>query len=192
MAATDLRDSKLGRLRKRLLAIGNEFRALCAVRRGRYAFIQVKDKTVASLLGLLVARATGTRFFFSLSFPFPEFFIHRAETGLVRFRWASRLRGEILRFLMYQTIMRFADHVIVQSEKMRTDVISEGVDHGKLSVLPMGVDTTYRVPAATAAAFDGRGSLLDWIGSAPSRERFLRVVATGRPRPRRSRRSRSS
>jgi glycosyltransferase involved in cell wall biosynthesis len=101
--------------------------------------IQVRDKYIAAVVGLLVARVKGVPFVYWCSFPFPEHFLERAknEQGLKRIYSLSH--GTLGKFTLYYFVMRFANHVFVQSEQMRRDIMRYGVPASKMSPVPMGV-----------------------------------------------------
>lgn len=109
--------------------------------------IQVRDKYIAALLGLCVARIKRVPFVYWCSFPFPEYFIDRASevSGLKK---AYRLaHGYLGKFILYSIVMPKAKHNFVQSVQMQSDLNGYGIASTKMTVVPMGV------PAA----------LLSWI-----------------------------
>ena len=106
---------------------------------GRYDIVQVRDKFVVGVLGLLAARIRGKRFTYWLSYPFAECRIVDGREGNSRFPRASILGGHVARWLLYRIILPRADHVFVQSEQMKKDVAAEGIEEQKMTSVPMAV-----------------------------------------------------
>ena len=131
--------SAWSRLKKHCFSIVHDMRVFPLARRERYDLIQVKDKIIGALLGLLAARLSGAKFTYWLSFPFPEASLLLAREALAKYPVFYRLRGHVFRLLLYRVIMPLADHVFVQSAQMKEDIISEGIRAEKLSPVPMGV-----------------------------------------------------
>jgi glycosyltransferase involved in cell wall biosynthesis len=50
------------------------------------------------------------------------------------------LRGRIGRFLLYRIVLPSADHVFVQTERMRENMVEKGFDRDDMTPVPMGVD----------------------------------------------------
>jgi glycosyltransferase involved in cell wall biosynthesis len=104
-----------------------------------FDLIQVRDKFLAGVLGLLAARIRRLPFVFWLSYPFPEARVLDAQEGHSRHPWFSRLAGGVSGWMLYRIILPGADHVFVQSEQMKRDVERPGLDSGKLTSVPMGI-----------------------------------------------------
>ncbi len=113
---------------------------------GRYDIIQVRDKFVVGVLGLLAARVRRKHFTYWLSYPFAECRIIDGREGNSRFPRASIIGGQVASWLLYRIILPHADHIFVQSEQMKKDVAAHGIDEHKMSSVPMAVSE----------------SLLDW------------------------------
>ena len=112
--------------------------------RARYQAIQVRDMPFVAVVGLLAARLKKLPFLYWMSFPIPESQITLAKerglsAGLLRFLFPW-LRGRIGRCLLYRVVLPCADHVFVQSERMREDVAAKGIPMRKMTPVPMGVD----------------------------------------------------
>jgi len=101
--------------------------------------IQVRDKYIAALCGLLVARLKGVPFVYWCSYPFPEHYreLSNASGGLRKLY--CRLHSWIGINVLYRFVMHKADHVIVQTEKMKQDVAAYGVLLDQMTSVPMGV-----------------------------------------------------
>ncbi len=136
-------------------------RTLLGADRARYQAIQVRDMPLTALLGLLAARLKGLPFFYWMSFPFPEGQILLARSrglsmGLIRFLFPLLWRGWTYRFLLYRIVLPLADHVFVQSERMREDLVAKGIARSKLTPVVMGVDLERSVPERIPPADDPR------------------------------------
>lgn len=139
--------------------------ALCACAmfradRASYHAIQVRDMPLVGLLALVAARLKGLHFFYWMSFPTPEYHIRLARgrglsTGLLGFLnpW---VRGRIERFLLYGVVLPRADHVFVQSERMREDVAARGIPSRKMTPVVMGIDREVVRPERIAPSDDPR------------------------------------
>lgn len=139
VGATDNGSSRLNRVRKHVLSILHDFRMLGLARKRKYDVVQVKDKFISALLGILAAKINGAKFVFWLSYPFPEASLYEARTGTARYKWFYLLRGHFFKLLLYRMIIPASDHVFVQSEQMKRDVMTMGVAEHKLTPVPMGV-----------------------------------------------------
>ena len=139
VAPADRGTTRLRRLRNHLLDVRNDLRLFALLKRGRYDAIEVKDKFLAGLFAILAARWHDKRFLYWLSFPLPEFYLSRARDGTARYPLLYRLRGLACGCLLYRVLLRAADHVFVQSEQMRRDVVARGIAPAKLTVVPMGI-----------------------------------------------------
>ena len=129
--------------------------------RAKYQAIQVRDMPLVALLGLLAARLKKLPFFYWMSFPTPEGQIYLARerglsAGLLRFLFPLLWRGWMHLFLLYRIVLPRADHVFVQSDRMREDLVGKGIARQKLTPVVMGVDLEASVPEAIAPADDAR------------------------------------
>lgn len=118
--------------------------------------IQVRDKYIAALFGLLVARVKGKPFVYWCSYPFPEHYLELSKmTGGVR-RLYCQFHGVVGKLILYRFVMPLSDHVFVQSEQMKRDIAAYGVPETKMTPVPMGVPekifaTTQASPTAIQA-----------------------------------------
>ncbi|MFZ1851377.1 MAG: glycosyltransferase [Nitrosomonas sp.] len=106
---------------------------------GQYDIIQVRDKFFASLIAWLAARLTGARFVYWMSYPFAESKLYQARNRLIPYRHLVWLKGQIIRNLLYKIILPLADHIFVQSQRMKEDVAQQGIDALKMTPVPMGI-----------------------------------------------------
>ncbi|QKT02457.1 glycosyltransferase family 4 protein [Ectothiorhodospiraceae bacterium 2226] len=171
--------SRWARLVKNVRALVHDVSGLWRARRRRYDIVQVKDKFVSALVCLVFARATGARFTYWLSFPYPEASQYAARVGAARFPWFYRARGQVYRLLLYRIIMPAADHVFVQSEQMKRDVCAMGIDARKVTPVPMGVSLeTLTVPAAIP---EGGARRVVYLGTLARVRRLDFLVRAFRP-----------
>jgi len=133
--------SLLTRIKRMMMSWMVDLRLLLECRKERWDFIQVRDRFLGGCLGLLAARLGKTQFFFWLSFAYPELYETRVKEGESCFPLLDLLRSIVLKALLYKIICRFADHIFVQSEQMKRDLMSIGVPTGKLTSVPMGIST---------------------------------------------------
>ena len=119
----------------------------------RHDISQVRDKAVTALLALLAARLRGVPFVYWMSFPFPEYDLLRARTygrslGLPRLAFTI-VRGLVTGWLLRRLLPR-CDAIVVQSERMRRELMDQGLAPDKVMPLSMGV-TLRRVAEITPA-----------------------------------------
>ncbi len=139
VAPADRGNSLWRRVRKHIVGILHDAKVFGLMRSGRYDAVEVRDKFVSALFAALAARLSGKRFIFWLSYPFPEYYLMKAKDGSARYPLLYRIRGAAFQFLLYRIVLPTADHVFVQSEQMRRDVASHGIELAKLTPVPMGI-----------------------------------------------------
>ncbi len=149
-----------GQAKKHIKTLWHGVRHLRRAKKSRYQAIQVRDMPVLAAFGLLAARLKGLPFYYWMSFPMPEAQIALARergfsAGLMKFLFPW-LRGRIGRFLLYRVVLPGADHVFVQSARMKEDVATKGVDPAKMTPVPMGVDVADIDPDQLLPAEDPR------------------------------------
>lgn len=140
IGATDNGNNKVHRFLKHCLDIINDLRLVKLAIKEGYDFIQVQDKFIAALIGILISKITKCKFFFWLSYPFPEADIYEYKTSTARYPYLYFMRGIIFKILLYEIILPFSDHIFVQSEQMKKDIMLQGIPDYKLTPVPMGVD----------------------------------------------------
>ncbi len=146
--------------RRHLLTLLHNIRQVLQATRHRYQAIQVRDLPVSALFALLAARARGLKFFYWMSFPVTQGQITRARArglsaGVVRYLYPL-LRGHFGHFVLYRLVLRHADHVFVQSERMRDDLTRLGVAAERMTPVPMGVDVEAMAGGEIAPSDDPR------------------------------------
>lgn len=101
--------------------------------------IQVRDKYIAALFGLLIAKIKKVPFCYWCSYPYPEHDLGMV-TSLQGYRkWVYYIRGIFGYYAIYKIVMKYANHSFVQSDQMLRDIIEYGVPADKMSAVPMAV-----------------------------------------------------
>lgn len=101
--------------------------------------IQVRDKYIAGLAGLLIARLKGIPFVYWCSYPFPEHYLELAKTTSGLRRIYCYFNGSVGFFILYKIVIPLSFHTFVQSEQMKWNMVSYGVETDKMTPVPMGV-----------------------------------------------------
>lgn len=184
IGATDEGESKWHRLKKHMLDIVNDMRVFSLIRKSNYDLVQVKDKYLAAILTLIIARVTGVKYFYWLAYPHPEASLYSARMSYARYRWISYVKGVVYHFCLYKIILRFADHAFVQSEQMKRDIIAEKIPGHKLTPIPgsLNLDTITFDPVKRdkAVTAPGQRKKIVYIGTLISIRRLdflIRVMA---------------
>jgi len=133
------RQGLFGRIMNNLLGMWGDLMILFLAFKNRYDVIQVRDKFFASLIAWLAARLTGARFTYWMSYPFAESKLYQARNKLVPHHRLVWLKGQLIRNLLYKIILPSADHIFVQSDRMKEDVAQEGISPDKMTAVPMGI-----------------------------------------------------
>jgi glycosyltransferase involved in cell wall biosynthesis len=105
-----------------------------------YDCVQLKDRFFSSLVYLVVSRFAGVKYFYWLSYPFAEALLYKYKNKSARYPLVYLVRGTLSKWILYKIIMRYADHIFVQSEQMKKDIESEGIDAHKMTAIPMGFE----------------------------------------------------
>jgi glycosyltransferase involved in cell wall biosynthesis len=128
--------------------------------RGNYDAIQVRDNPLAALVALAVARRWDVPLFYWMSFPIVEGYFELAKNGPGRIGWMRYLfalaKGHVGRVVYYRLVAPRADHIFVQSEQMKRDMVAKGIPQEKLTPVPMGVDTEMADPSRIVPSDDPR------------------------------------
>jgi glycosyltransferase involved in cell wall biosynthesis len=106
---------------------------------GSFDFVQLKDKFLAAIPTLLIARWYKTPFFYWLSFPYPEEAQYLADESQGLARYYQLLRYRLFSLILYKIVLPAASHVFVQSTRMKTTLVKHGIPPGKITPVPMGV-----------------------------------------------------
>lgn len=134
--------------------------AMLRLRRGEHDALQVRDMPLVALAGWAIARWKGVPFFYWMSYPMPDGQLALARerglsAGLARYLFPL-VRGGIGSFLLYRVVLRIADHVFVQSDRMREDLAQRGVARERMTPVPMGVDADATSPLQVSPPDDPR------------------------------------
>ncbi|MBU6955394.1 glycosyltransferase family 4 protein [Hahella sp. HN01] len=138
---------------KHLAVFMHMFKALAQSRRDRHDGVQVRDMPFIALMALILARLKGMPFLYWCSYPYPEGQIDRARraTGLKKLASLPLLlRGLLGRFVLYRLVLSRADHIFVQSERMKRDMADRGAPAERMTPVPMGVDLERMQASVTA------------------------------------------
>ncbi|MBN1008731.1 glycosyltransferase [Amphritea pacifica] len=154
----------VGRIINNFLGVVGDLMILPLALRDRYDVIQVRDKFFAGLVACIAARLTGAKFVHWMSYPFAESKLYQAENRLVPHHRLIWLKGHSIRLLLYKIILPLADHVFVQSERMKEDVASEGVPLIKMTSVPMGIREDQVGQAEDARVPDSTSPVLLYLG----------------------------
>jgi glycosyltransferase involved in cell wall biosynthesis len=119
--------------------IGNDMKMFRLTRERQYDCIQVRDKCISAVMGLLLARRRGLRFVYWLSWPFPDYSMYKGRTGDARYPLFYLIRGAVFSMVLYKLVMPRADHIFVQSEQMKRDMVGKGIPEHLMTAVPMGV-----------------------------------------------------
>lgn len=114
----------------------------CAVQiiKKRYDIFQVKDCFFTALVYLMIAKVKKTCYFYWLSYPVPEALLYAIKEGTARYPFVYLIRATLYKIILYKIIMKYADHIFVQSEQMKLDIYKEGIDRDKTTPIPMGFE----------------------------------------------------
>jgi glycosyltransferase involved in cell wall biosynthesis len=154
----------VGRIANNVLGMLGDLMILPLALRGGYDVLQVRDKFFASLVARAAASLSGARFVYWMSYPFAESKLYQARNRLVPHHRLVWLKGQLIRLLLYKLILPMADHVFVQSSRMKEDVIHEGISGRKLTPVPMGIRADQVGRAEDARAPDSETPLLLHLG----------------------------
>ena len=128
------------------LTLLHDFKIIPQILRNDYDIVQVRDKTFASLLGMLVCKFNKAKFVYWMSYTFVEGDLIASQDSWAKqayvkaaYLWA---RSKITGFYLYKIIVPFADHTFVQSDRMEIHVGKLGSFDGKLTTVPMGVSNS--------------------------------------------------
>jgi glycosyltransferase involved in cell wall biosynthesis len=158
--------SVLGRFAKHWRAFAHDLKSLRRARPRDYDAIQFRDKFLIAAIGLIVARARGLRYFYWLSYAYPEADRVHARSGDTRFPMLANLRGIVSAWLLYRWILPRCDHAFVQSARMKENIIAHGVPASRLTAVPMGIDLEdIPTPAQAGPTGPDGGVVLGYLGA---------------------------
>lgn len=134
-------NSRILRLVLRLIL---PFKLFTLPRKETYGAIQVRDRVVGALIGLVAAKFYRIPFFYWMSFPFPESWLDLGSgvdpsNSSAKKRLFWRLRGHIASWILYKCVLPRATHIFVQSQAMREMLVARGIPETRMTPVPMGV-----------------------------------------------------
>lgn len=153
-------ETRGGRPGKVLMTLLHGVRRLVQADRTGYSAVQVRDMPFLALVGLLAAWWKGLPFFYWMSYPIFEGQLQiasdRGLSGGIFWFLYPWFRGHAGCFFLYRLVLPHADHIFVQSEKMREDVAALGIPMEKMTPVVMGVDLEVARPELIAPSEDPR------------------------------------
>jgi glycosyltransferase involved in cell wall biosynthesis len=158
------RQGLTGRIINNALGMWGDLMILPLAVRGGYDVLQVRDKIFASLVARFAAILCGARFVYWMSYPFAESKLYQARNRLVPHPRLVWLKGQMIRLMLYRVILPAADHIFVQSARMKDDVIEEGVSGHKITPVPMGIRSDQVGHAEDARAPNSKAPILLHLG----------------------------
>jgi len=173
-----------------LADFAHDCRRLWQAQNADYSAIQLRDKTFVGLVALAVARRRGLPFFYWMSFPYGASLLQLGRTDAVRRDWPRRLylwwRGGIGDWLLHRIVLRHADHVFVQSDRMAEDLVARGINRARMTPVPMGIDPDRFpsiLPPAALTGIPAGARVLGYLGEASKARRMdflINAVASAR------------
>ena len=164
-----------------------QLRQALRVARGEVDLVQVRDAALSAALFLLTARIGRRPFVYWMSFPMVEGYRHRGRHPAASDAWGLRSArlayAALAEHVLYRLVLPRAQHVFVQSERMRTDLAAKGVRRDRMSAAPMGVSLSIYDARQIAPSQDPRlmgRRVLAYLGALdPEREIEMLVAALG-------------
>ncbi len=145
---------KFGRLRYMMAEARLRLKLAWRTLRGDYDLIQIRDQPLWGITYGIAAKISGTPYVFWMSYPVLDARKRIALHNLVPMSLFARLirlaYAIIGNVLFYKITLPLADHVIVQSKRMRERVAEHGIKREKMTPVPMGV-TVERYNTASIA-----------------------------------------
>jgi glycosyltransferase involved in cell wall biosynthesis len=174
--------------RNPIKSLGLIAKIFCHILRGDYDIVQVRDLPASALIFLLLARLARRPFVYWMSFPMVEAPSDRARDSRYKVpfgrRQMIRLYTALAQLVFYGFVIRWADHIFVQSDRMKTTLTVRGIPDHKVTPVPMGVSVEIynreTVNPIEDRRLDGRQVLVYMGTSLPSRRIDILVGALGR------------
>ena len=155
-------------LAKRLYFFLHVIRILITYDKRQYDAVQIRDMPITAAFAVIVSKLRGFSFLYWMSYPIPEGQIDLARrrklsSGFVKFLYPY-VSGHIGKFLLYKFVLSNSQHIFVQSDVMKKEMIDRGYPEEKLTPVPMGVDIEnvdgHAVPASNNQILSGRKVLI--------------------------------
>lgn len=133
---------RLSRLLNRASNGMRRWRLVAAAARGEYDIVQVRDYIYWGIPFLIAARIARKPFVYWMSFPVLEMRWELATRPYVPISLAGRAANflhALVGKLVFYRFLRFPDHVVVQSKRMRERLEEQGVPRALMTPVEMGV-----------------------------------------------------
>lgn len=140
VGATNNGNNIFNRLHKHFLNLQNDFRMRSVFKKNGYDCILVRDKFFSAIIALIITKISKKKCIYWLSFPFPESDIYGFKNGSARYPFLCLIRGIFNNIILYKIIIPNSDHVFVQSDQMKENIIKKGFSEKKFTSVPMGID----------------------------------------------------
>lgn len=135
---------KGGAISYRVLSLWHGLVCTLRANPAHYWAIQVRDMPVLATLVLPMARWKRLQFYYWMSYPIPEGQMALARARGLSAGWMKFLypwiSGWVGRRLLQHWVIPRADHIFVQSPRMKAGLVDAGVDACRLTPVLMGVD----------------------------------------------------
>ena len=138
---------------------------------------------MVALIALVVARRWGVPLFYWMSFPIVEGSLELARNGPRKLGWIRYLyvllKGHVGHTVYYRLVAPHADHVFVQSEQMKRDMMAKGIAAEKITPVPMGVDVEVADASQIVPSDDARlrgRRVLVYLGSLDRNRRIDLII----------------
>lgn len=132
-----------GRIKNQILSFLHDLKTIRLVG-SNFDLIQVRNKIILGIAALLTAMRYNIPFFYWMSFPYPEDDLEWVHVQGLSLGWsrllATWLRGILTSLILYYFLLPRSDHVFVQSDRMKKDLIAHGISANKITPVTMGVD----------------------------------------------------
>jgi glycosyltransferase involved in cell wall biosynthesis len=140
VGATNNGNNIFERLHKHFLDLQNDFRMRSVFKKNGYDCILVRDKFFSAVIALIITKISKKKCIYWLSFPFPESDIYGFKNGSARYPLLCLIRGIFYNIILYKIVIPNSDHVFVQSDQMKENIIKKGFSEKKFTSVPMGID----------------------------------------------------
>jgi glycosyltransferase involved in cell wall biosynthesis len=128
------------RIHKHFLRFFHLNQHIALIARSRYDVIQLKDSFLTAVVYLLTAKIFKTHFFYWLSYPVADAQFYSIKEGTARHPVLYLIRGILYHLILHHILLKYSDHIFVQSEQMKNDFIERGIQKIKMTAIPMGIE----------------------------------------------------
>lgn len=107
---------------------------------GAYRAILVRDEYFSAFLGCLSSVFARKPFLYWMSFPMYEQYRDAAKNSKGLKRCVLNIKSKLTELIVFGFVLRISHHVFCQSDAMKSVLVRKGIDHRKITPVPMGVD----------------------------------------------------